>query len=108
MGRKVKENILKKITIIISIVVFVCILVGIIWKIEFYAIGKLVQNKSNSKIEEKGEGDIGDKSFIFLHDRDCVFRFTAYYDYNGDIFDVEEEETVYVMRDNYWELHRKF
>ena len=58
--------------------------------------------------DSKWEGSIWDKSFIYFHDRDCVFKFTASYDYNGDKFDLDDEVTVYIVRDYYWELHRGF
>ena len=56
----------------------------------------------------KWEGYIWDESFIFFHDRDCVFKFTASYDYNGDQFEIEDDVTVYIVRDFYWTLHRGF
>jgi len=56
----------------------------------------------------KWEGFIWDESFIYFHDRDCVFKFTAAYDYNGDKFEIEDEVTVYIARDYYWQLHRGF
>jgi len=58
--------------------------------------------------ESKWEGYIWDESFIYFHDRDCVFRFTASYDYNGDKFEIEDEVAVYIVRDYYWQLHRLF
>jgi len=58
--------------------------------------------------DSKWEGYIWDDSFIYFHDRDCVFRFTASYNYNGDKFEIEDELTVYIVRDFYWELHRGF
>jgi len=58
--------------------------------------------------DSKWEGYIWEESFIYFHDRDCVFKFTAAYDYNGDKFDIEDEVTVYIVRGYYWELHRKF
>jgi len=51
------------------------------------------------------EGYIWDKSFINFHNRDCVFKFTAHYD-NG--IEIEDEVTVYIVRDFYWLLHRGF
>ncbi len=56
----------------------------------------------------KWEGYIWDESFIYFHDRNCVFKFTASYNYNGDQFDIEDEVTVYIVRDYYWRLHRGF
>jgi len=58
--------------------------------------------------ESKWEGYIWDESFIYFHDRDCVFRFTASYDYNGDKFEIDDEVAVYIVRDYYWQLHRLF
>jgi len=58
--------------------------------------------------DSKWEGYIWDKSFIYFHDRECVFNFTASYDYNGDKFDIGDEVTVYIVRDYYWQLHRGF
>ena len=58
--------------------------------------------------DSKWEGYIYDDSFIYFHDRDCVFRFTAAYNYNGDKFDIVDELTVYIVRDYYWQLHRLF
>jgi len=51
------------------------------------------------------EGYIWDESFINFHDRDCVFKFTSHYD-NG--IEIEDEVTVYIVRDFYWLLHRGF
>jgi len=51
------------------------------------------------------EGYIWDDSFINFHDRDCVFKFIAHYD-NG--IEIEDEVTVYIVRDFYWLLHRGF
>jgi len=56
----------------------------------------------------KWEGYIWDESFIYFHDRDCVFKFTASYDYNGEKFKIEDEVAVYIVRDYYWQLHRLF
>ena len=55
--------------------------------------------------DNKWEGYIWDESFINFHDRDCVFKFTARYD-NG--IEIEDEVTVYIVRDFYWLLHRGF
>ncbi len=54
------------------------------------------------------EGYIWDTSFINFHDRDCVFKFTSSYDYEGDKFEIDDEVTVYIVRDYYWRLHRGF
>ncbi|MCL5073823.1 MAG: hypothetical protein M1308_23465 [Actinobacteria bacterium] len=54
--------------------------------------------------EYKWEGYIWDESFTYLHDRDCVFKFTAHY---GNGVEIEDEVTVYIVRDFYWELHRE-
>jgi len=54
---------------------------------------------------DKWEGYIWDESFINFSNRDCVFKFTAYYD-NGIV--LEDEVTVYIVRDFYWLLHRGF
>jgi len=58
--------------------------------------------------DSKWEGFIWDESFIYFHDRECVFKFTASYDYNGEKFKIEDEVTVYIVRDYYWQLHRLF
>ena len=51
------------------------------------------------------EGYIWDESFINFHDRECTFKFTAYYE-NG--VEIKDEVTVYIVRDFYWLLHREF
>ena len=53
----------------------------------------------------KWEGYIWDESFINFTSRVCVFRFAANYE-NGVI--IEDEVTVYIIRDDYWRLHRGF
>ncbi|MCE5328996.1 hypothetical protein LLG07_01470 [bacterium] len=54
---------------------------------------------------EKWKGYIWDESFINFSDRDCIFKFTALYD-NGIM--LEDDVTVYIVRDFYWMLHRGF
>jgi len=54
---------------------------------------------------DKWEGYIWDESFINFSNRDCIFKFTAHYD-SGIV--LEEEVTVYIVRDFYWMLHRGF
>jgi len=58
-----------------------------------------------NSLTDKWEGHIWDESFINFTNRDCVFKFTAYYD-NGIV--LEDEVTVYIVRDFYWILHRGF
>jgi len=58
--------------------------------------------------EGKWEGFIWDESFIYFHDRDCVFKFTATYEHEGETFELEDEVTVYIVRDEYWRLHRSY
>jgi hypothetical protein len=53
----------------------------------------------------KWEGYIWDDSFINFHDIACKFKFIAYYE-NG--VEIEDEVTVYIVRDFYWLLHRGF
>jgi|GEM_PF-2485023 len=53
----------------------------------------------------KWEGYIWDESFINFHDRPCVFKFTASYDIG---IEIEDEVTVYIVRDFYWLLRRGF
>ena len=55
--------------------------------------------------ESKWEGFIWDASFINFTSRDCVFKFTASYA-NGIV--LEDDVTVYIVRDDYWRLHRGF
>jgi len=71
-------------------------------------LGTVFETDLTNTEDIKWEGYVWDESFIYFHDRDCVFRFTASYDYNGDQFEVEDDVTVYVVRDYYWELHRGF
>jgi len=51
------------------------------------------------------EGYIWDESFINFYDMECTFKFTAHYD-NG--IELEDNVTVYIVRDFYWQLHRGF
>ena len=53
----------------------------------------------------KWEGEILDSSFINFHDMTCLFRFTASYG-NGIV--LEDDVEVYIVRDDYWILHRGF
>jgi len=58
--------------------------------------------------EGRWEGFIWDESFINFHNRDCVFKFTASYEHEGETFELEDEVTVYIVRDEYWRLHRSY
>ena len=60
----------------------------------------LINSSSN-----KWEGYIWDESFINFHDMDCVFNFTVHY---GNGVEIEDEVTVYIIKDFYLELHRGF
>jgi hypothetical protein len=51
------------------------------------------------------EGYIWDESFINFHDSECTFKFIAHYESGVEI---EDEITVYIIRDFYWLLHRGF
>jgi len=51
------------------------------------------------------EGYIWDESFINFHDSECTFKFIAHYESGVEI---EDEVTVYIVRDFYWLLHRGF
>ena len=71
-------------------------------------LGTVFETDLTNTGDSKWEGYIWDDSFIYFHDRDCVFKFTASYDYNGEKFKIEDEVTVYIVRNYYWQLHRLF
>ena len=70
---------------------------------------KFVDSGFDSELTNSGgskwEGEIWDSSFINFHDRTCLFRFTANYG-NGIV--LEDDVEVYIVRDDYWRLHRGF
>lgn len=68
-------------------------------------LGTEFETDLTNSASNKWEGYIWDESFINFHDMDCVFKFTAHYK-NG--VEIEDEVTVYIVRDFYWELHRGF
>jgi len=74
--------------------------------VEFLGTG--FETNLTNTVDSKWEGFIYDDFFIYFHDRDCVFKFTTSYDYNGDKFDIEDEVTVYIVREDYWRLIRGF